>query len=206
MPQVIRSAQAAASVLEPTRLALLDGLRREPASAAGLARKLGLPRQRVNYHLRELERAGVVAFVEERRRGNCTERVVRATARSYLISPEALGAVGASPEEARDRFSASYLVAVAGRALREVGETLERARAAGKRVATLTLETEVRFRDAAERNAFAEELAAEVARLAAKYHDAGAEGGRTFRVFAGAYPAITRGGDEGTDGARGGAS
>ena len=67
-----------------------------------------------------------------------------------------------------------------------------RAVKAGKRLATLTLETEIRFRSAEERNAFAEELAATVARLAARYHDEKAPGGRSFRFLAGCYPSITK--------------
>jgi DNA-binding transcriptional ArsR family regulator len=163
----------------------------EPASASGLARRLGVPRQQANYHLRELERAGLVELVEERRRGNCTERLLRATARSYVISPEVLGGVGADPQEARDRFSSSYLVAVAARTIRDVAELRARADAAGKRLATLTLETEVRFASAENRNAFTKELSDALARLIVKYHDAEAEGGRSFRLHLGAYPALS---------------
>jgi DNA-binding transcriptional ArsR family regulator len=65
----------------------------QPASAAGLAERVGLPRQKVNYHLRLLEQHGLIELVEERRKGNCTERVLRATATSYVISPEALDTV-----------------------------------------------------------------------------------------------------------------
>ena len=67
-----------------------------------------------------------------------------------------------------------------------------RSEAAGKKVATLTLDTEVRFANAAARRAFSEELATEVARLVAKYHDDKTPDGRSFRLFAGAYPAITK--------------
>ena len=73
----------------------------EPDSASGVARRLGLPRQQVNYHLRELEKQGFLEFIEERRKGNCMERLVRATARTYLISPEALGHLGPTPEQQR---------------------------------------------------------------------------------------------------------
>lgn len=66
-----------------------------------------------------------------------------------------------------------------------------RARAAGRRLSTLTLEAEVRFRSAEDRNAFAEELAADLARLAVKYHDQTADGGRAFRFFVGCYPAAS---------------
>jgi DNA-binding transcriptional ArsR family regulator len=193
--EVIRRAAQARTLLDPTRRGLLEGLG-EPGSAAGLARRLGLPRQRVNYHLRELEKAGLVELVEERRRGNCVERVVRATARHYLISPEALGALGATPEEREDRASAAALVAAAGRAIHAVGALGERARGQGKRLATLSLEVDVRFRSARERSAFTQELANVLARLAARHHDAAAPGGKTFRFLVAGYPAPAAGGQE----------
>lgn len=185
---VVRDAAQAAHLTDPARVALLERLR-EPGSASSVARDLGLPRQRVNYHLRELEKAGLVEFVEERRRGNCVERLVKATARSYLISPQILGALGRTPEEQRDRFSATYLLAAAARLVQQLSEHLSRAAAANKRVATLTLETDIRFASAADRTAFAEDLSRAVARLAAKYHDEDAPGGRTVRLLVGAYPA-----------------
>jgi DNA-binding transcriptional ArsR family regulator len=196
---VIRERETAATLLQPLRQQILEGLR-EPESASTVARRLGLPRQKVNYHLRELERGGFVELVEERRRGNCTERLVKATARSYLISPEALGALGSDPERIRDRLSAAYLVATAGQAVRDVGELEARADEAGKRLATLTLTSEVRFASAETRTAFAEELATTLARLSAKYHDETAPRGRRFRFFVGGYPVPSeRGRREGTE-------
>jgi DNA-binding transcriptional ArsR family regulator len=185
---IVRDTARAAHLMDPMRVALLEKLA-EPGSASSLARDLGLPRQRVNYHLRELEKAGFLEFVEERRRGNCVERLVKATARSYLISPEVLGALGRTPEEQHDRFSASYLMAAAGRLLEDLAETSAKAAAAKKRVATLTLEADIRFASAEARNAFAEELSNTIVRLAAKYHDDAAAGGRTFHLIVGAYPA-----------------
>ena len=185
---VVRDSGQGAALLDPMRVALLERLV-EPGSSSSLARDLGLPRQRVNYHLRELEKAGFVELVEERRRGNCVERLVKATARTYLISRDVLGALGSTPDEQQDRFSASYLMAAAGRLLRDLSEHTAGAAAARKRVATLTLETEIRFASAEERTAFAEELSTAIARIAAKYHHAGASGGRTCRLIVGAYPA-----------------
>ena len=167
--EVIRGAHQAVIMLKPPRPEILEHLR-EPDSASGLARRMGLPRQRLNHHLRELEKAGFLELVEERRKGNCFERVMRSVARYYLISPEALGAVGADePERLRDKFSWSYLTAIAGKALRDLAILRRRADRAGKRLATFTLETEVRFASATARHAFANELTKEVARLVTKY-------------------------------------
>src|SRR5688572_1452996 len=132
--EVIRRPEPAAALLDRTRQKLLAHLA-EPDSAAGLARRLRLPRQRINYHLHALEHAGLVELVEERRKGNCLERVVRATAWAFVISPEALGEVGLTAETARDRFSTAYLIATAGRTIREVASLEARARREGKRLA-----------------------------------------------------------------------
>jgi hypothetical protein len=145
---------------------------------------LGIPRQKVNYHLRELEREGFVELFEERRKGNCMERVVRATAREFLIAPPAGRTVDA------DRFSAAYLVSTAARVIRDLAALCLRAGKARKRIATLTLETEIRFATAESRSAFAEELTGSIAHLAAKYHNEKAEGGRRFRLIAASYPAL----------------
>jgi DNA-binding transcriptional ArsR family regulator len=181
-----------ATMLAPPRLELLR-LLGEPDSAAGLARRTGLPRQKVNYHVRELEKAGLVEVQEERRRGNCTEKVMRRTAQSWVLSPEILGELGEEAGVARDRFSAAYVMATAARTLKELGRLRELADRAGKRLPTLTLESEVRFASAAARDAFVKELSEAVARLIVRHHDAGAPEGRRFRLLVSAYPKVDGG-------------
>lgn len=187
---VIEDPAAAEVSLDPVRARLLAELG-EPASATMLAAKVGLPRQKVNYHLKALERHGLIELVEERRKGNVTERLMRATAASYVISPAALSAVAPDPERAPDRLSARWLLAVASRLVREVGALITGAARAGKPVATFTIDGRVRFASAADRAAFAEELANAVAALVAKYHDETAERGRDHRVVVAVHPAIT---------------
>jgi len=183
----VRDQAQAAALLQPQRLRLLEGLG-EPDSAAGLARRLRLPRQQVNYHLRELERAGLVELVEERRRGNCVERVMVAAARRVVISPEVVGGLDVGMDDVSDHFSPTGLVASAARTIRELGELRSRADEDGARLATMTLESEVRFATVEARNAFAKELSDAVAHLVVKYHDAAATGGQSFRVVVGAHP------------------
>ncbi len=186
--QIIQSPEKAAVLLQPGRLRLLEHLT-EPDSAAGLARRLGVPRQKLNYHLRELEREGFLELIEERRKGNCVERVVRAVAREFLIAPRA-GPRVAADGLAADRLSVAYLASTAARMIRELATLCIRASRAGKRVATLTLETEIRFASAESRAAFAEEMTASIAHLAAKYHNEPAGGGRRFRLLYAVYPAV----------------
>jgi hypothetical protein len=142
----------------------------------------------VNYHLRLLETHGLVREVEQRRWGGLTERLLRATAASYVVSPRALGEAGSDPERTCDRLSAGYLVALAARVVREVGELARRAEAVGKRLPTLAIDAEIRLRSQADRAAFTGELAAAVTAIAAKYHDPAACEGRSYRLMVGAHP------------------
>jgi DNA-binding transcriptional ArsR family regulator len=186
---VIENSAAAEASLDPVRSRLLAELS-TPGTATTLAARVGLPRQQVNYHLRTLERHGLVELVEERRRGNMTERLMRATAASYVISPTALAAVQPDPERAPDRLSAFWMLALAARLVRDVGSLLIGARKAGKRIATFALDGEVRFASAADRSAFAEELSHTVAALVAKYHDEAAIGGRSHRIVVAIHPSV----------------
>jgi DNA-binding transcriptional ArsR family regulator len=187
---VIEDPAAAAVSLDPIRAALLAELAAGPASATMLATRVGLPRQKVNYHLKALEQHGLVELAGERRKGNVTERLMRATAASYVISPLALAAVQPDPARFRDQLSARWLLAVAARLLRDVGTLITGAARADQRLATYALDGEVRFASAADRAAFVEELTRGVGSLIAKYHDAGAEGGRPHRIVVALHPTV----------------
>jgi DNA-binding transcriptional ArsR family regulator len=186
---IIDDSNRAAAALHPLRLRILGELG-DAESAAGLARRLGIPRQLVNYHLRQLERDGLVETVGERKKRNCTERLVKAVARSYLISPAAFGSLAAHPDHVTDRASSAYLVAVAARLISEVAEQRSAAERAGKRLATMTVETELRFATPGAQSAFADELAQAMAAVVAKYHDDLTPGGRRYRFVIGGYPAV----------------
>jgi hypothetical protein len=185
--RVIEDPASATVALDPVRSRLLAELR-TPVSAATLAGRMGLPRQKVNYHLRTLEAHGLVREDSKKRWGGLTERRLVATASSYVVSPGALGPVAADPARGVDRLSASYLVALAARVIRDVGQLLRKSEELNKRLATLSIDTEVRFRSAQDRAAFSSELTAAVAALVSRYHDESAPGGRRHRLMIGAYP------------------
>ncbi|MGW9415474.1 ArsR/SmtB family transcription factor [Arthrobacter cupressi] len=200
--EVIEDPAAAEASLDPIRTRILQELA-EPASATQLAAKVGLPRQKVNYHLKALESHGLVELVEERKKGNVTERILRATAASYLISPAALASVAPDPRRFADRFSAFWLLALAGRTVQEMGKLIAGAAAAKKKLASFAIDGEITFRTATDRAAFAEELGVAVTRLVDKYHDGGsgtpagragagatAAGGRKHRLVVVLHPAL----------------
>jgi len=187
--EVIEDPAAAEASLDPVRASLLAELA-DPGSATMLAARIGLPRQQVNYHVRELERHGLVKLLEERRKGNVNERVMQATAASYVISPKALP--GLQPNSARspDRLSARWMLALAGRLVQDVGVLITGATKARKRLATFAMDGEVRFASSADRAAFAEGLADTVIKLISKYHDETSERGRDHRLVVAVHPSV----------------
>ena len=189
--ETVEDPAAAAALLDPLRARILSELT-EPCSAATLAQRVGLPRQKVNYHLRTLEERGLARVAEERKWGGITERRLVATASSYVVSPEALGPVASDPARTADRLSAGYLVALAARAVREVGRLMRLARAENKRLATLSLDSEVEFATPADRAAFTQELGEAITDLVARYHNPSASDGRVHRLLVLAHPIETR--------------
>jgi DNA-binding transcriptional ArsR family regulator len=182
--EVIEDPVVAAVALDPIRAGLLAELA-EPASAAALAARVGLSRQKVNYHLKALEAHGLVELADVRIHGGITERLLRATAAAYVVSPAALSSAAADPDRTTDRLSARYLIALAGRVVQEVGVLARRAEQAGRRLPTFSIDTEIRFRSAADRAAFADELTATVLELASRYHH---DDGRPHRLVVAAHP------------------
>lgn len=176
------------AILDPLRRRLLSALRERSDSATGLAGRLGESRQRLNYHLRALEDAGFVELEEERRKGNCVERVLRVTARRWLVDPAALGDLAEDPASTQDRFSAAWLAGLGARLVGDVARLREKAARSGKRLATAGVDSEVRLAEPADFDAFARDLAEAVGAVIARYHDEKAPGGRVFRVVAGAHP------------------
>jgi DNA-binding transcriptional ArsR family regulator len=185
--EVIDDPATATVALDPVRSRLLSEMA-EPASAATLATRVGLTRQKVNYHLRTLEAHGLVKVAEKRQWGGLTERLLVATAASYVVSPSALGPVASDPGRAADHHSASYLIALAARIIREVSALLHRSRETDKRLPSLSLDSEIRFRSAADLAAFSHDLANAVMQLVARYHDESVPDGRWHRLAAVAHP------------------
>jgi DNA-binding transcriptional ArsR family regulator len=192
--ELVEDARRASQLLDPLRLEILRQAR-EPRSAAEIADRLRLPRQRVNYHVRRLAGAHFLRKAGRRRKRNLYEQRYVATARTYLLSPAVLGPVGAAEEgTAEERFSVAYLLALSAKLQREVGTAVRATAAAGARIRVLGLDTELRFRDAAERQSFAEALVAAVAKVVAEHSqpqrlaDGGPGPGHPYRLVLGCYP------------------
>ncbi|QJR14008.1 winged helix-turn-helix domain-containing protein [Usitatibacter palustris] len=184
--QVVHDPRHAALLAAPVRQRILEALA-EPGSASTIAKSLGLTRQLAAYHVRQLEAGGYLELVREEQRRGCTERIVRRTSQ-YLIASHDVFGPGIDPRKVKDKFSSGYLVALASRMAKDVAEAQAAADNAGRPMATLSAEVEVRLRSPQERQAFADELLESLARIVEKYHDENAPDGRSYRVVLGAHP------------------
>lgn len=184
----IQDTQVAAAMMNPLRIRILEELR-EPNSAAGLARVLNLPRQQLNYHLKELEKNELVELVEERRKGNCTERIVRATSRSYMV---VLNTAEIDPSAVQDSFSAAYLVSAASQLIQDVAVLQTGAQKAKKKLPTFTMQTEVRFSNPHQLQAFTDELAKTISKLALKYHTDKDPDARVYQFHLFSHPVLKK--------------
>ena len=185
---VIEEPRVAAATLDPTRRNLLTELR-EPASASMLAARLKIPRQKITYHLNQLVELGLLQVVEQRQKGIMTERLMQATAASYIISPETIGELSPQTSSLRNEFSAVWMVALAARTMREVGKMILGARAAQRPLATFALDAEIVFSNAKDRAEFSKELAQSLTTLANKYHKP-AENGQAHRLVMTLHPTL----------------
>ena len=173
--------------LSPIRRRLLERLR-QPASATELAGELALGRQRINYHLRALEIAGLIHLVEERQRRGCVERIMAARAQSFVVDPSVMrGRRRHAAATAQDRFAAEHLMATVSGVVRDVARMQARADDEGTRLLTFTVDTEIGFDTPADLERFTTELAAFVAREAATHGTSGAA--RRYRIVIGGHPA-----------------
>jgi len=183
----------AAEILQPLRLEILR-LAREPVSASDLSPRLGLSRQRVNYHVRLLARGGFLRRAGRRRRRNMIEQRYVASARAFLLSPELLGAVGADWRRIEDATSAGYLLALTCQMESDAIRVWREAEKSGKRMATLSLKSQFRFESAEQQERFIRALELAVVHVVNDHTspnlqpDGRPAPGRPFRLVLGCYP------------------
>lgn len=178
----ITDPKVAAHLLDPLRARIL-ALAREPLSASQLAERVGLSRQRVNYHVKQLKNVGLLREAGRRDRRNLTEVLYAASASRYLVDPEALGAL--APEPGAEKGGAEHLAALAARTQSEVGRLLADAEGAGRRAGVIALDVEARIGAGPERDAFARALDAAVSSVVERF---GSARGTAHRLVVGAHP------------------
>ena len=173
----------AAALLKPARVDLLR-MMGEPTTCTELARRAEQTPQRIYYHVKALEEAGLVERVEERRVRGIVEGVYRARARSYWLSPRLVGSIGR--RQASEEISLGYLISLAEEIQEDVAHL---ARDRRDEIPSLGLSAHVELADPARREEFMQDVQAAFQSLAEKY---GARGRRkkteTYRLALACYP------------------
>lgn len=193
--EVVLERERAEVVLHPLRIRILEAAR-EPDSAAGLARRLGLKPQKVNYHVRRLSEHGFLRRVEERRVGNVTETVYEATADSYVLASRVLGEL-APGSAGLESPTIGRLLAMQGRAETELGVMLEES-PSERTLGALALDAEFRFETAEQRTVFTRAVHELFDAVVTKYTSPRRSGpdartaGRPYRMILGCYPVSDR--------------
>lgn len=186
---VVRDAPKAGVLLKPLRREIL-ACARTPVSAAGIAAAMGRPRQVVNYHVRELAKAGFLRRAGRARKRGLTEQRYVVSAQAYVLAPEMLGALDATATTATtDKASAAYLLMLATRLQRELSESWRKSEASGTPLPLLSLDTEFGFSSTADRARFAQALLNAITTVVAEHTtpaDRSAEG--RYRMVMGCYP------------------
>ena len=191
--EAVEHPRAAELLLHPLRQTILREAS-EPASAAEIARRVSLPAQKVNYHVRALVDAGLLVPAGERLKRNLVEKRYRATARAYVLSPAVLGEM--SPQRLRlsDEVSAAHLIRLASTLQSELARTIREDRSTAGDVPTLSLDVELRFESPAQRGEFATALQDTVADLVERFTAPAVDrlgapaDGRPYRLVVGCYP------------------
>lgn len=167
---VIRDAPRAGVLLKPLRREILARAQ-TPASAATIAAAMGKPRQVINYHVRELAKAGFLKRAGRVQKRGLVEQRYVVTAKAFVLSPEMLGDLDACAghQATTDKASASYLLMLATRLQKELSESWRKAEAAGAPLPLLSLDTEFGFASAAHRARFASALTHAITKVVADH-------------------------------------
>jgi len=181
---VVESPEQAMALLNPLRSEILSRLT-EPASAAEVARGINEIPQRVNYHLKALEKVGLVRKVGSRQVRNLVEVLYLAIARTYILS-EALNWASDTVQQMKDQGALSHLVNTAERIKRDALLLMERSDQEAD-IPSATLDASIRLASAEQRSAFVEEYVQLVNQLVKKYQSK-ADGQETYQVILAVYP------------------
>ncbi|WP_426453184.1 ArsR/SmtB family transcription factor [Paenibacillus sp. S-38] len=180
---LIESPEQAMVLLNPLRAEIAARLA-EPGSAAEIARAIGEAPQRINYHLKALEKAGLVRRVGSRQVRNLVEVLYQSIARSFVLS-ERLGMKPETVRKLKDQGSLAHLIGTADRIKQDALLLMEQSDE-GEEVPSATLKFQVELGTPERRQAFVEEYARLVRELTEKY-SGNAESG-AYQVVVAVYP------------------
>lgn len=187
---MVTSTEQAVALLNPLRAEILSGMT-EPVSAAEIARSMGETPQKINYHLKALEKVGLVHRVGSRQIRNLVEVLYRAAAKTFVLS-ESLGLPAEAIQHMKDQGSLAHLITVSERIKKDALRLMQHSDKE-EHVPSASLHTRVSLSDEGRRKAFVEEYVQLVRKLTEKYQTEG-EADDAYHVLLAVYPDLPEGG------------
>ena len=182
----IEEVDQAMALLKPIRLEILRRLD-EPRTCDDLADVFQDSPQKIYYHVKALQEAGLVEKVAGKRIRGTVEGYYQAKARSYWLAPSLVGKVG-SLQQTRDQASLRILLQLAEDVIEDTARLGSKSEA-GQPVASMSLSAQIHLSDSAQRAEFLQELQATFQNLAMKYGIAeDTDDSMNFRLVLMCYP------------------
>jgi DNA-binding transcriptional ArsR family regulator len=182
----IEDVEQAMALLKPLRLEILRRLG-EPRTCPELAEIFNESAQKIYYHVKALQEAGLVDKVAQKQVRGTVEGYYQARARSYWLAPKLVGLVG-STRQARDQASLRVLLQLAEDVIEDTAK-LGSASEVGRNVPSISLSAQIHLADAKQRGEFLQELQTTFQALAMKYGIADdSDESANFRLVLMCYP------------------
>jgi DNA-binding transcriptional ArsR family regulator len=188
---LIESPEQAMALLNPIRGEIVAHMM-EPVSASEVARQLSETPQRINYHLKSLEKVGIVRRVGSRQVRNLVEVLYQAVAKSFVLA-ESLSMKPETVRKLKDQGALAYLITSSERMKRDALDLMEQSDA-NEVIASAALQLQVMLANPEQRHAFVEEYVSMVNLLVAKYHNE-SNPENTYQVLLAVYPKPIKGGN-----------
>lgn len=162
----IEEMEQAIALLKPIRVEILKQME-EPTTCPELADFFEESPQKIYYHIKALEKVGLVEKTDEKRVRGVVEGYYQAKARSYWLAPQLIGKIGGE-KLAQDQMSLRVLLDLAEEVHEDIGK-LGHQSEIGKPVPSLSLSAHIYLPDATRRSEFLAELQSTFQQLARKY-------------------------------------
>ncbi|MDN4523813.1 ArsR/SmtB family transcription factor [Fictibacillus fluitans] len=176
--------EQAAALLHPIRSEIVAALK-APASATELAKMLKETPQKINYHLKALEKVGLVQKVGTRNVRNLVEVLYQAVAKTLILS-ESLGLSPETAQKLQDQQALAHVLSLTETIKKDALQLMEQAEEA--QIPSAVLQAAVHLSGEEERNEFINEYFSLLHRLIEKYQSGEKENGKEYQVSIAVYP------------------
>ncbi|WP_241840488.1 ArsR/SmtB family transcription factor [Fictibacillus sp. S7] len=176
--------EQAAALLHPIRSEIVAALK-VPASATEIAKMLNETPQKINYHLKALEKVGLVQKVGTRNVRNLVEVLYQAVAKTLILS-ESLGLSPETSQKLQDQHALAHVLSLTEAIKKDALQLMEQAEKA--QIPSAVLQASVSLCGEKQRNEFMNEYFSLLHQLIEKYQSGEKENGEEYQVSIAIYP------------------